>query len=326
MVTEEETRSNPSNKRKTEIIRKGIERAMKKLRQIISINLTESSRNISLIKKHKMINVPAIHTAVENIQKSLQKYLKFSEVDYDYCNDMNEFLDSAENWCLRVEDMYNKAEVQSINTSKGDSADVGVFSDNANVKVFEFLEAAEIAYLGWGNSAQKGNRLFNRHLSEEMKSKLIHMSDLYVDMKNWLILNYGGVSRIVSDILNDLGRKTKPNPNNSAAKYAFYRMELENCVYSRATLNSLSLILPAEAYADWITEMTRTGLDYKNPVGVEAYKVFKNLCIIERDKSEGSLGITAIKPRSPRSPRSPKIKRKSYHKITEVDGEKSDEE
>jgi len=43
-----------------------------------------------------------------------------------------------------------------------------------------------------------------------------------VEMKNWLILNYGGVSRIVRDILNDLSRKPKPNPNNNAAKFSFY--------------------------------------------------------------------------------------------------------
>ena len=96
-----------------------------------------------------MTHVHAIHAAVENIQKSLQKYVKFPDMDYDYCNEMNEFLDSAENWCLRVDEMYNEAEVHSINTSKGDLADVGV----------------------WVNSAQKGNRLFNKHLSEEIKSK-----------------------------------------------------------------------------------------------------------------------------------------------------------
>jgi len=109
------------------------------------------------------------------------------------------------------------------------------------------------------------------------------MSDSCVEIKNWLILNYGGVTRIVSDILNDLSKKVKANPSNNAAKYSFYayssgalqrmerlskvtgidKQELENCVYSRATLNSLSLVLPSETYADWISEMTRTGLDYK---------------------------------------------------------------
>ena len=34
--------------------------------------------------------------------------------------------------------------------------------------------------------------------------------------------------------------------------------------------------------------MTRAGMDYKNPEGVKAYVVFKDLCIVERNKSEGS--------------------------------------
>ena len=100
------------------------------------------------------------------------------------------------------------------------------------------------------------------------------MSDSYPEMKRWLISNYGGVSRIISDIVNDLNRRVKPNPNNNAQKFAFHasisgalqrmerlskvseidRQELENCVYSLATLSNLSLV-PTEAYAD-----------YKNPV------------------------------------------------------------
>ena len=62
------------------------------------------------------------------------------------------------------------------------------------------------------------------------------------------------------------------------------------------------MVLPTETYADWIKEMTRAGLDYKNPVGEAAYKVFKNLCIIERNKSEGSReSERSGRPRSPRS-------------------------
>ena len=185
-------------------------------------------------------------------------------MDSGYCDAINDLLDDAENWCLRVEVLYNKAEIHSINTSKGDTADVGTFSDNAKVSVYEFLEAAEIAYLGWGNSVQKANRLYNRHLLEEIKSKLINKSDSYAEMKQWLILNYGGVSRIINDIINDLSRRPKPNLNNSNAKFSFYahissalqrierlskvegmnNLELETCLYSRATLSSFSLVLP----------------------------------------------------------------------------------
>ena len=214
--------SEESTLREQEIIRKGIEWAEKQLRQIILVDSAIDSKNISLIKKLKTVDVPSVHTAVGNIQKSLQKYVKFHGMDHEYCDSINDLLDSVENWCLRIEELYNNAEVHSINTSKSDSADVGVFSDNAKVTVYEFLESAEIAYLGWGNSVQKANRLYNRHLSDEIKSKLINMSDSYMDMKKWLIMNYGGVSRIISDILNDLNRRNKPSPANNNAKYSFY--------------------------------------------------------------------------------------------------------
>ena len=123
------------------------------------------------------------------------------------------------------------------------------------------------------------------------------MSDSYPEMKRWLISNYGGVSRIISDTVNDLNRRAKPNPNNTTQKFTFYtgisgalqrmerfskvgeidKQELENCVYSRATLSSLSLVLPTEAYADWIT---------RTPLGRLHTKFSRT--IIERNKNEGS--------------------------------------
>ena len=153
------------SRRKYEIVRKGIERTEKQLRQLILNEIQTEPVNISLIKKYKTVDVPCVHSAIGNIQKSLQRYVKFSGMSSEFCDEINELLDEAENWCLRVKVLYNKAEIHSINTSKGDTADVGIFSDNTKVTVYEFLEAAELAYLGWGNSAQKANRLYNRHLS-----------------------------------------------------------------------------------------------------------------------------------------------------------------
>ena len=126
-----------------------------------------------------------------NLYKNMY-YVTFHGVEYDYCDEINKFLDCAENWCLKVEEMYSKAEVHSINTSNGDSADVGTFSDNAKVTIYEFLQSLQ-RYLGWGNSKQKANQLYNRHLSKEIQNKLKNMSDSYLEMKNWLISNYGGV-------------------------------------------------------------------------------------------------------------------------------------
>ena len=160
-------RDNPNteiSKRECKVVRKGMQRTEKHLRQLILNNIHVEPVDISLIKKYKTVDVPCVYSAIGSIQKSLQRYVKFSGMDSVYCDVINELLDDAENWCLKVEELYYKAEIHSINTSKGDTADVGVFSDNAKVSVYEFLEAAEIAYLGWGNSVQKANRVYNRHL------------------------------------------------------------------------------------------------------------------------------------------------------------------
>ena len=66
------------------------------------------------------------------------------------------------------------------------------------------MEAAELAYLGWGNSVQKANRLYSKHLSEEIKSHFINISDNYSLMKTWVINTYGGPSRTVGDIISNL--------------------------------------------------------------------------------------------------------------------------
>ena len=131
-------------------------------------------------------------------------------------------MDDAQTWCMNIEEMYNRAEVHPINTSKGETADVGIFSGNAKVTVFEFLEAAELAYLGWGNSTQKANRLYSKHLSDEIKSQLILMSDDYKMMKTWLKENYGGPSCIVGYIVGDLLKKGKPLSNNGKQKFSFF--------------------------------------------------------------------------------------------------------
>ena len=163
-----------------------------------------------------------------------------------------------------------------------------MFSVNSKVTVFEFLVAAELAYLGWVNSVEKANRLYNKHLSDEIKSHLINISDDYSMMKTWLIYNYGGPSRIVGDIINNLSKRIKPAPDNRKDKFSFYsaitraiqRLEwrsrvthingakLESFLLSRSTLSSLIKLHPTAEYDLWVTEMTVAGLDFRNPVGI----------------------------------------------------------
>ena len=290
-----------TDSREREIVRKGIERFEKQLVQIIKNKIIEEPLDIPLVKKCKTVDVPAVHTTAAHLQKALQSYVKFPGTDPEYIDVIDDLMDRAGNWCVKIEKLYNKAEIHSINSSKGDTNDVGIFSDNAKVTIYEFLNSAEFAYMGWGNSVQRANR----HLLEEIKSKLINNSDSYQEMRQWLISQYGGPSRIICDIINDLAARAKPEANDSNERFSFFshvsralqrierlnkigeinKHELESCLYSHATLNSLSSVLPQKTFRNWISKMTECGLDYKNPTGIEAYTVFKNLCIVERNTS-----------------------------------------
>ena len=133
--------------REQEIVRKGIERLEKQILQYINVYVPKDQINIALVKKCKTTDIPAVNSAIGNIQKVLQRYAGFSGMDPEYCDQIGEHMDEAQAWCQDNEELYNKADVHSMNTSKGDAADVGIFSDNSQVTVFEFLESAELAYL-----------------------------------------------------------------------------------------------------------------------------------------------------------------------------------
>ena len=47
-------------------------------------------------------------------------------------------MDRAHTWCLEIEQEYNRAEVHSINTTKGDTEDEGIFSNNSQTTILNF--------------------------------------------------------------------------------------------------------------------------------------------------------------------------------------------
>ena len=142
----------------------------------------------------------------------------------------------------------------------GDISNVGIFIDNAEKTVYEFLEEIEIGLLGWGTSRQRAAHIYNRHLSKDIKSRTLDCSDNFVDIKKWLIKEFGSPSCIIGDIIADLKSKSKPSSDDIRSKYTFYSHlggaiarldklirvlsididDLESTLYSRSTLNDLN--------------------------------------------------------------------------------------
>ena len=163
---------------------------------------------------------------------------------------------------MQIVQAYTNFEVNSIKGSPGDIADVGVFSDNADKTLFEFLESFELGYIDWGNNCQCASKL-SKHLSDDLKDKLMTRSDSYALMREWLVQNYGGAARILNDTVMALIRRKKPTANDRSERYlhtsailaALQRLEklicsnpvlgveLKECLYSRNTLTSLTKLL-----------------------------------------------------------------------------------
>ena len=146
------------------------------------------------------------------------KYLSFPGIDNSYCDRIFELLDSAESWASHIVQAYTHAEDHSIKGSPGDIADFGVFSDNADKTIFEFLESFELGFIHWGNNRQRASKL-SKHLFDDLKDKLMTRSDNYALMREWLVQNYGGAARILNDTVMALTGRKKPAANDRADRY-----------------------------------------------------------------------------------------------------------
>ena len=84
--------------REREIVRKGIGRLEKQINQLLATKIPKDKSDIALINKLKVVDVQSLNSAVDIIQKALQKYVKFSGTDYEYCNVISELMDKAHTW------------------------------------------------------------------------------------------------------------------------------------------------------------------------------------------------------------------------------------
>ena len=140
--------------RECKIVRKGIDMLEMQIKQYTSVYMSRNQVYIALVEKCKTTDIPALNSAMGNIQKALQRYVGIDGMDSAYCDRIDDLMDKAQAWSEDIEELYNKAEVHYINSSKGDAVDVGVYSDNSKVTEFQFLEAAELVYLGCTESQQ----------------------------------------------------------------------------------------------------------------------------------------------------------------------------
>ena len=70
----------------------------------------------------------------------------------------------------------------------------------------------------WEIISQWASKL-SKHLSDDLKAKLMTRSDNYALMREWLVQNYGGAAQILNDTVMVLTRRKKPAANDRPDRY-----------------------------------------------------------------------------------------------------------
>ena len=212
----------PGSSKSLIIVKLGIERYVQQINQLTSTTISGRTSDLKLIEKCNNVDVPKVSKAVTSCGDALEKYVKLPNMDTEYVDEVSTILVSASNWCLSVEELYSRMEIHSITNTKGDTSEVGIFTDNSSRTVYEFLQDVELAIMGWGSQAQRANRLITKHLSPTIRDRIIDKAHNFQEIKLWLIEHYGDASRIVNDTITALAKKKKPSPNFPKDRYKFY--------------------------------------------------------------------------------------------------------
>ena len=295
------SRSKTNRDNERSLMRESIENSAKLIRQLIATKISTHS-DLNTIKKSND-DIKKVNAYVKSCQDSLMKYVAFENFDENLVESVKSLLDQANNWILQVEITYSASEAHAVGNSKGDISNIGVFTDNAEKTVYEFIDEIEIGLLGWGTSKQRAAQIYNRHLSEDIKSRTLDCSDNFSELKKWLIKEFGSPSRIIGDVIADLKSRSKPPHDDVKAKYNFYSNlgksfarldklvrvpsididDLESALYSRSTLTDLINLLPPDDLNQIRRQMVKKKLDWKNPSGIVYFAFLKSFIDTEWD-------------------------------------------
>ena len=303
-VTQPNSSSAEKRDRERDLTKNAIESSAKLLKQLVMPSVDQFS-DLALIKKCNM-DVKKVTNYSKTCHDLLMKYIAYEGMDTSYYQSINTLLNTANKWILNVEHVYSTSEAHAISSAKGNVGAVGIFSDNADKTIYEFIEQLDLALTGWGSNTQRASELYHNHLSEDIKTKTVNISTSYLSLKEWLVSEYGSPDIIISDIISNLENKRKPPAQGKKERYQYFMQlsrglarldklsrvpnididDVESILYSRTTYNSLFKTLPGTDLDQFKRFMKARRLDWKKPVGIRTFLAFKEYCTNERDIAE----------------------------------------
>ena len=132
------SRSKPNRENEQNLIYDFIESSSKLIRQLIAVKVSIHSELSSIKKSNDDVKKVTAYT--KTCQDSLMKNVTFDNFDSNFVSSVKNLLDQANDWILQVKIIYSNTEAHTVSNSKGDISNIGIFTDNAEKTVYEFLD------------------------------------------------------------------------------------------------------------------------------------------------------------------------------------------
>ena len=98
-----------------EIVKLGIERYLLQIQQLINLEVSAENPDLKLIKKCNNVDEPQIIKAISSCGSALEKFIKIPGMEENDIDQVSMTLVHASERCLRIEALYAKMEIHSIN-------------------------------------------------------------------------------------------------------------------------------------------------------------------------------------------------------------------
>ena len=197
------------------------------LNRIMSNNPTESCISKEQIMQLKNTAKPSVEELRGELVKLNEKYEQLPNPSYEILQATDSTLTTAREWLVSFRERFQNLDGFSNPLSGKSILDVGLFTEQSDISIFEFIRKFEFAQCsGQGTKSERATLLFEKHLDGPIKDKFFDLRDNYDSLVSSLKQTYGLPTMMCKNIMKSISGDP-PGINSSIFIIADYMRILE---------------------------------------------------------------------------------------------------
>ena len=250
---------------------------------------------------------PRLEKLTTNCTLQLDKYMRLAGHDLQFKERVLSTIKAADDWYKIVWSRWKDDELYNVSTQGNSSANIGVFSANGELTIYDFLERFENYCCG--TTSVRADKLYSDHLSPQIKAKIPHLRMNLHGIKQYLITEFGRMEIIVEQIFSELERN-RVSPNCTIVQRQSILASMTNCMTKLIGLSSvkelvysevlvyfsshsfiakLRSVLPEKDAIDFVVKLGEKGLNPHHVSGMAAFTVLQDYCRHVADALESAI-------------------------------------